>query len=62
MWLDFMVEEYISIMMNDIWEVEPRLEDKSIVGSRWIYNIKYVIDGSVENYKARFMENGYTQK
>ena len=31
-----------------------------MVGSRWMYNVKHAADGSVENYKARFMENGYS--
>lgn len=35
-WIDAMVEEYNSIMTNDVWEVVPRPEDRSVVGSRWI--------------------------
>eukprot|EP00253_Pinus_taeda_P021783 PITA_21783 len=61
-WLDAMVEEYNSIMVNDIWEVVPRPQDISIVGSRWIYKIKYATDDSVEKYKARFVAKGYAQK
>ena len=57
-----MVEEYKSIMTNDVWEVVPRPQDRSFVGSRWIYKIKYATDGSVEKYKAKFMANGYAQK
>eukprot|EP00253_Pinus_taeda_P009141 PITA_09141 len=57
-----MVEEYSSVMTNDVWEVVPRLEDRSIVRSRLIYKIKYVVDGSIKKYKARFMAKGYTQK
>jgi len=57
-----MVEEYNSIMTNDVWEVVPRLENKSVVGLRWIYKIKYVEDDSVEKYKAAFMEKWYAQK
>ena len=48
--------------MNDFWEVVPRPVDRSIVGSRWIYKIKYNEDGSVEKYKARFVAKEYTQK
>eukprot|EP00253_Pinus_taeda_P018421 PITA_18421 len=33
-----------------------------MVGSRWIYKIKYVADGSVEKYKARFVAKGYAQE
>lgn len=57
-----MVEEYSSITTNDLWEVLPRLEDISVVGSRWIYKIKYAVDGSIEKYKARFIAKGYAQR
>jgi hypothetical protein len=33
-WHDAMVEEYASIMKNDVWEVVPRPEGKLVVGSR----------------------------
>ena len=49
-------------MTNDVWEVVPRPQDRSVVGSRWIYKIKYVADGSMEKYKARFVAKGYAQK
>jgi len=54
-----MVEEYNSIMTNDVLEVLPRPQERSVVGSRWIYKIKYAVDGSVEMYKARFVAKGY---
>ena len=57
-----MVEEYSSIMTNDVGEVVPRPQDRSIVGSRWIYKIKYVAYGSIEKFKARFVAKGYAQK
>eukprot|EP00253_Pinus_taeda_P004490 PITA_04490 len=57
-----MVEEYSSIIVNDVWEVVPRPQDRSIVGLRWIYKVKYVADDNVEKYKARFVANGYAQK
>eukprot|EP00253_Pinus_taeda_P027421 PITA_27421 len=57
-----MGKEYSSIMLNDVWEVVPRPENRSVVGSWWIYKIKYAADGSIEKYKARFMAKGYTQK
>ena len=49
-----MVEEYNSIMTNDVWEVVPRPQNKSVVGSRWIYKIKYDADGNIEKFKPRF--------
>ena len=54
-WVDAMVEEYDSIVKNIVWEIVPRHVEKLVVGSRWIYKVKKVADGSVEKYKARFV-------
>ena len=59
-WVDAMVEEYDSIVKNSAWEIVPRPIDKSMVGSRWIYKVKQVVDGSVEKYKARFVARGFS--
>jgi hypothetical protein len=61
-WRDAMMEEYQSIMKNDVWDVIPRPKGKSIVTSKWIYKIKHAADGSVEKYKARFVARGFSQK
>ena len=61
-WQEAMVEEYDSIMKNQIWEVVPRPKGKKVVGSRWIYKEKHAADESVEKYKARFMAKGFSQK
>jgi hypothetical protein len=60
-WKDAMTEEYQSILKNDVWDVVPRLEGKSVVTSKWIYKIKHVVDGSIEKYKARFVARGFSQ-
>ena len=55
------MEEYQSIMKNDVWDIVPRLEGRSVVTSKWIYRIKHAADGSVEKYKARFLARGFSQ-
>eukprot|EP00253_Pinus_taeda_P036418 PITA_36418 len=60
--MDAMVKEYNSIMVNDVWEVVPRPQDRSVVSSRWIYKIKYAADDNVEKYKGMFVAKGYAQK
>ena len=58
---DAMMEEYNSIMKNDVWEIVPRLEGKLVVTSKWLYKIKHDADGSIEKYKARFVAWGFSQ-
>ena len=56
-----MAEEYDSIMQNEVWEVVPQPEGKSVVTSRWVYKVKYATDGSIEKHKARFVARGFSQ-
>ena len=49
-------------MKNDVWDIVPKLENKSVVSSKWIYMTKHVVDGSIEKYKARFVARVFSQK
>eukprot|EP00253_Pinus_taeda_P031127 PITA_31127 len=60
-WVGSMVEEYDSIVRNSVWDVVPRLENKSVVSSCWLYKAKKAADGSVEKHKARFVARGFSQ-
>ena len=35
-------------MKNDVQDVVPRTEGKSVVTSKWIYKIEHFADGSIE--------------
>ena len=60
-WVDAMVEEYQSIMKNDVWEIVPRPKDKSVVSSKWIFKTKqYLANRSIEKYKAIFVSRGFS--
>eukprot|EP00253_Pinus_taeda_P013901 PITA_13901 len=61
-WVDAMVEEYDSIVRNNVWDEVPRLEDKSVVSSCWLYKVKKATNGSVEKHKARFVACGVSQQ
>jgi hypothetical protein len=61
-WKDSMMEEYTSIMKNDVWEIVPRPKDKSVVSSKWIYKIKHATYGSIDKYKAIFVARGFSKK
>ena len=49
-----MIKEY-QFKKNDVYDAVSRPEGKSVVSSMWIYKIKYVEDGNIKGYKARFM-------
>ena len=57
-----MTEEYQSIMNNDVWDVVPRPEGKSVVTSKWIYKINHAANGNIEKYKAIFVACGFSKK
>jgi hypothetical protein len=61
-WKEAITEEHQSIMKNDVWEIVPRLKEKSVVTSKWVYKIKHAADGNVDKYKARFLARGFSQK
>jgi hypothetical protein len=57
-----MLEEYRSIMKNNVWDIVLRPKDKSMVSSKWIYKIKHATDGSVEKFKEIFLARGFNHK
>ena len=61
-WADAMIEEYRSIIKNDVWEIVPKPKSKDVVSSKWLFKIKHVVDGSIEKYKAIFVARGFSQK
>jgi hypothetical protein len=59
-WKDAMLEEYMSIIKNNVWDIVSRPKDTSMVSSKWIYKIKHANDGSVEKLKEIFVARGFT--
>ena len=49
-------------MKNDVWDLVPKPENKSVVYSEWIYKIKHVTNGSIEKYKEIFVSRGFSHK
>ena len=38
------------------------LKIKKPIGCKWIYKLKFKVDGSIDKYKARLVAKGYSQK
>ena len=49
-------------MKNDVWDIVPKPENKSVVSSKWIYKIKHVVHGCIEKYKVIFVARGFSKK
>jgi hypothetical protein len=49
-------------MKNDLWEIVPRPKEKSVVTSKWVYNIKHAADRRMDKYKVRSVARGFSQK
>ena len=45
-------------MNNDVWDIVPKLENKSVVSLKWIYKKKHAANGSIEKYKERSVARG----
>jgi hypothetical protein len=60
-WREAMLEEYDSIVRNDVWDVVLRPVGKSVLTLRWLYKTKSDADGSIKKHKARFVARGFSQ-
>ena len=46
---------------NGTWEIVELPRGKKPIGCKWMFTVKYKVDGSLERYKARLVAKGYTQ-
>ena len=60
-WVAAMDEQIRALQQNDTGTLVPRPANTNIVGSKWVFRIKYLPYGSVERFKARLVAKGYTQ-
>ena len=47
--------------MDETWELVDLPSGKKPVGYKWVFAVKFKVDGSLERYKARLVAKGYTQ-
>ena len=46
---------------NETWDLVDLPPRKKQIRCRWIYTVKYKANGTIEHFKARLVEKGYTQ-
>ena len=57
-----MIDEINALEHNKTWDLAILPPNKTTIGCKWVYQVKFKADGSVERYKARLVAKGYTQQ
>ncbi|GKC99743.1 retrovirus-related pol polyprotein from transposon TNT 1-94 [Tanacetum coccineum] len=56
-----MNKEIQALENNKTWDLTSLPANKSPIGCKWVFRIKYFIDGTIDKFKARLMAKGFTQ-
>ena len=57
-----MDKEIEALEVTNTWSLVPLPPGKRPIGCKWVYRVKYLLDGTIERYKARLVAKGFTQK
>ena len=56
-----MEDEISTLKKNSTWDKCMLPKGKKLVGCKWVFTMKYHVDGTIERYKARHVAKGYIQ-
>ena len=60
-WRDAVTDEIVALEQRDTWTVETLPPGKKALSCRWVFRLKYNIDGTLERHKARLVVCGNHQ-
>ena len=63
-WWEAMRKEIKTLLENKTWKYVDRSDvpaGRKITKSRWVFDLKFLRDGTIERFKARFVACGYSQ-
>lgn len=60
-WRKAVMDEMKALEANKTWNMMELPRGKRPVGCKWVFNVKYKADGTIERYKARLVAKGYIQ-
>ena len=61
-WKQAADSEYKSLMYNKAWELVELPANRSTIGYKWVFRIKYRSNGEVERFKVYLVAKGFAQK
>ena len=56
-----MNDEFNVLVRNGTWELVSSTFMQNLVGCKWVFRIKQLLDGSVDKYKAKLVAKGFHQ-
>jgi len=59
-WKEAVLEEMKALVDNQTWDIVEPPKDKKILDCKWIFTVKYNVDGKIDRYKARLVAQGFT--
>ena len=54
--------ELQALESNDTWSIFSLPIGKQAVGCKWVYKVKFRVDGIMDRYKACLVAKGFTQQ
>lgn len=58
-WCMAMKEEFTALERNQIWTLVLAEIVIKIVGNKWVFTVKYNLNGSISKYKAMLVTKGF---
>ncbi|KAI0990995.1 hypothetical protein K3495_g17192, partial [Podosphaera aphanis] len=62
LWKKAIDEEISSLQINHTWKEEVAPPETNLVGTKWVFSIKYRPDSSLDRFKARLVARGFSQQ
>lgn len=56
-----MEDEISALHKTGTWVLVPPDPSQNLVGCKWVFRIKHLVDGSIERYKAPLVAKGFHQ-
>ena len=60
-WKSTMTNEYKALMINKTWSLVPYSTRMNVVENKYVFQVKYKPDGTIQRYKARLVAKGFQQ-
>ena len=54
-WHHAMADEFNAFLNNDTWQLVPQTPTMNVIGCKWLFKMKFAIDGSLDRYKAHLV-------